>query len=120
MRRREEGRPDGRWTFVTNHFLVLFCLADDPRLRMSDVAQRVGITERAVQGIVSDLVEGGYLTRTRIGRRNRYEVREGMPMRHLEIQHRQLGDLLRVLGDGSGEDEGLAVTPGDRRPGADG
>jgi predicted ArsR family transcriptional regulator len=105
MRRREEGRSDGGWTFVTNHFVVLFCLAEDPGLRMADVAERVGITERAVQGIVADLVEAGYLTKTRMGRRNHYEIRKGMPMRHLEIQHRQLGEVLRVLG-GDGADAG--------------
>jgi hypothetical protein len=120
MRRREDGRPDGGWTFVTNHFLVLFCLAEDPGLRMSDVADRVGITERSVQGIVHDLVEAGYLVRTRVGRRNHYEVRPGMPMRHLEIQHRQLGDLLSVLGGraGSGGQAGTVDRPAAGRPAA--
>jgi DNA-binding IclR family transcriptional regulator len=97
MRRHEEGRTDGGWTFVTNHFVVLHCIAEDPGIRMSDVAARVGVTERTVQGIVGDLVEAGYLRRTRVGRRNHYEIDTQMPLRHLETQHRRLGDLLDLL-----------------------
>ena len=85
------------WTFVSNHFLVLLCIAEDNTMRLADVAQRVGVTERAVQSIVSDLVEAGYLTRARVGRRNRYEIAGEMPLRHLETQHRQLGELLELL-----------------------
>ena len=90
-------RPDGGWTFVSNHFLVLLCIAEDPGVRMIDVASRLGITERSVQGIVADLVNAGYVTRTRVGRRNQYDVDTSMPMRHLETQHRRLGDLLTLL-----------------------
>lgn len=90
-------RPDGGWTFVSNHFLVLLCVAEDPDLRMSDVAKRLGLTERAVIGIVADLADAGYLKRTKIGRRNHYEIDASLPMRHLETQHRQLGDLLAIL-----------------------
>lgn len=57
------------WTFLTNHAHVLNCIADDPESRLRDIAARVGITERAAQAIVSDLEAGGYLTRTRAGRR---------------------------------------------------
>jgi predicted transcriptional regulator len=92
-----DARPDGGWTFVSNHFLVLLCIAEDPGIRMSEVADRVGITERAVQRIVRDLVDGRYLQRTRVGRRNHYEIDTQMPLRHLETQHRRLGDLLAVL-----------------------
>jgi predicted transcriptional regulator len=91
-----EARRPG-WTFVTNHFLVLLCIAEDPGIRMIDVAARVGITERAVQGIVADLVETGYLTKTRDGRRNHYEIDAEMPLRHLETAHRHLGELLDLL-----------------------
>ena len=90
-------RSDGGWTFVSNHFLVLLCIAEDPEQRMVDVSRRLGITERAVQGIVADLVDAGYLTRTKVGRRNHYRVNASMPMRHLETEHRQLGDLLAIL-----------------------
>src|SRR4030095_13537256 len=85
------------WTFVTNHFLVLLCIAEDPGMRMADIGGRVGITERAVQRIVADLAEAGYLTRRRVGRRNRYEINGEMPLRHLETQHRRVRELLLLL-----------------------
>ena len=82
---------------MTNHLLVLMCIAENSDVRMIDVAQRLGITERAVQGIVADLVDAGYLARERVGRRNHYRINRDMPLRHLETQHRQLGDLLTLL-----------------------
>jgi hypothetical protein len=86
------------WTFFTNHGHVLVCLADDPHTRTRDVAALVGITERAVQGIITDLVEAGFVTRTREGRRNRYEVHPDLPLRHpLEAEH-TVGELLVTLG----------------------
>ena len=91
---------DSSWTFVTNHFLVLLCIAEDEDVRMSDVATRIGITERAVQGIVADLERAGYLKRTRVGRRNRYEIDKDMPLRHLQTRHRQLGELLGLIARG--------------------
>lgn len=85
------------WTFVTNHLVVLLCIAEDAGVRMSDIADRVGVTERAVQRIVADLVDAGYLTRSRVGRRNRYEVNDELPLRHLETQHRRVRELLVLL-----------------------
>jgi predicted transcriptional regulator len=82
---------------VTSHFVVLMCIAEDPNMRIADVAKRVGITERAVQGIMSDLVDAGYLARTRVGRRNHYEIDREMPLRHIETQHHRLGELLGLL-----------------------
>ncbi|HVO25394.1 MAG TPA: helix-turn-helix domain-containing protein [Candidatus Margulisiibacteriota bacterium] len=75
---------DGRapWTFLTNHAHVLLCIAQDPAVRMRDVAVRVGVTERAVQRIVAELEEGGYLKRERTGRQNRYEICSSLPLRH--------------------------------------
>ena len=70
------------WTFVSNHGHVLVALATDPDLVLREVAARVGITERAVQQIVADLEAAGYLTRERVGRRNRYTVHEQLPFRH--------------------------------------
>jgi predicted ArsR family transcriptional regulator len=64
----------GKWTFLTNHSHVLICLAQDPDSRLADIASRVGITERATLAIVRDLVEEGYVARTRVGRRNQYRV----------------------------------------------
>src|SRR5205807_1608503 len=72
------------WGFVTNHFYVLRCLARDPSLTLREVAERIGITERAVQRIVAELEEGGYLVRAREGRRNRYLIREGRPRHDLD------------------------------------
>jgi hypothetical protein len=78
------GRPSDEptWTFLTNHAHVLICLAGDPDLRLRDVADLVGITERAAQRIVADLVDAGYLERARTGRRNTYRLRLERPMRH--------------------------------------
>jgi len=71
-----------QWTFMTNHAHVLLCIASDPGVRLRDVASRVGITERAAQRIVADLCDEGYLTRVRVGRRNRYELHPELPFRH--------------------------------------
>jgi len=89
-------RPAG-WKFVTNHCLVLLCICEDPGIRMVDVAERVGITERGVQGIVGDLVNDGYLYRERLGRRNHYRINSDLPLRHVETQHSRLADLLALL-----------------------
>lgn len=70
------------WTFLTNHGHVLACLAADPDVLLRDVAAHVGITERAVQHIVADLEAAGVITRSRVGRRNRYDVRMGNQLRH--------------------------------------
>ena len=87
-----------RWTFLTNHAHVLVCISEDGDLRGRDIAERVGITERAVQAIIADLESDGYLTRTREGRRNRYEVHPDLPLRHpLESDH-TAADLLAALG----------------------
>jgi hypothetical protein len=87
-----------RWTFLTNHAHVLVCIAEEPDIRGRDIAPRVGITERAAQAIVADLVAEGYVTRTREGRRNRYEVNPDAPLRHpLEHDH-TIGELLVTLG----------------------
>jgi len=85
------------WTFLTNHGHVLVCIAQNPDVRISEIADLVGIGERAAQGIVTDLVEGGYVTRTRVGRRNHYAVEPSKPLRHpLERDH-QVGELLRAV-----------------------
>jgi DNA-binding transcriptional ArsR family regulator len=89
--------PSAGWTFLTNHAHVLFCLVDDAEVRLRDVATRVGITERAVQRIVSDLEEAGYVTRSRIGRRNRYDVHADRPLRHPIEAHRDVKALLDLV-----------------------
>jgi predicted transcriptional regulator len=85
------------WTFFTNHMQVLLCIARDPGVRLRDVAREVGITERAVQRIVADLVEGGFLERRRVGRRNEYAVHREGAMRHPAQLGRAIGDLLDLL-----------------------
>jgi predicted transcriptional regulator len=85
------------WTFLTNHTHVLLCITADPDLRLRDLATMVGITERAAQSIVSDLVDGGYLRRERIGRRNTYEVNGELPLRHTLERHHNVGELLEIL-----------------------
>ena len=90
--------PPGAWTFLTNHSHVLLCLHRDPRMRLRDVAEAVGITERAVQRIVRDLVGAGVIARQREGRRNTYHVDLEHPLRHPLETHRTVGDLLRAIG----------------------
>jgi len=85
------------WTFLTNHTHVLVCLSENPELRIRDIAEFVGITERATQRIVAELVAGGYLEKSREGRRNRYRVVTSEPLRHpLERSH-SVGELLRAV-----------------------
>ncbi len=74
--------PGTRWTFLTNHGHVLLCLARSPELRLRDVAVQVGVTERAVQRIVADLEEAGYLTRHKSGRQNAYDINVEGHLRH--------------------------------------
>jgi predicted transcriptional regulator len=85
------------WTFLTNHAQVLLCIADTPDIRLRDIAERVGITERATQRIVADLVEDGYVQSERIGRRSRYTVDREHAMRHSAQKGYQVGDLLEAL-----------------------
>jgi DNA-binding IclR family transcriptional regulator len=87
-------RPFG---FLTNHGLALLCIADDPGVRMRDIAAEVQITERAAQRIVADLVDSGYLHRQRIGRRNRYTIRPGLPVALPAQRDIDLNSLLNVL-----------------------
>jgi hypothetical protein len=91
-----EPRAPG-WTFLTNHAHVLLTLAADPDLRIRDVAVMVGITERAAQRILHDLVEAGYVERERHGRRNTYSLALDRPLRHpLEAPH-TIGELVDTL-----------------------
>ncbi len=89
-------RISSGWTFLTNHAHVLICLASDPAARVRDVAELVGITERAVQRILTDLEAEGYLERGREGRRNHYDVRTRRPLRHPLEEHRTAEDLIRL------------------------
>jgi DNA-binding MarR family transcriptional regulator len=85
------------WTFVTNHTQVLLCIARDPGVRLREVAADVGITERAVQRIVAELVEAGFVERRRVGRRNQYVVNRAAEMRHPAQVGHDIGALLDLL-----------------------
>jgi DNA-binding IclR family transcriptional regulator len=91
---RADPRP---WTFLTNHTQVLLCIAQNSDVRLRDVAQLVGITERAAQRIVADLVEAGILERGRIGRRNHYSINRDATMRHAAQAEHQIGPLIDFL-----------------------
>jgi DNA-binding IclR family transcriptional regulator len=85
---------ESRWSFLSNHALVLLCLTRNPAIRLRDVADHVGLTERAVQRIVADLESDEYLTRARTGRRNQYEVHLDLPLRHPNLCYRTVRELL--------------------------
>jgi DNA-binding MarR family transcriptional regulator len=87
------------WRFVTNHGHVLQCIAEDPTIRLRDIAINVGITERTAAHIVNDLEQAGYVTKTRDGRRNRYQVNSELPLRHSHHRHRTVRELIRFLQD---------------------
>jgi DNA-binding MarR family transcriptional regulator len=89
--------PPSAWRFVTNHTQVLLCIARDPDMRLRDVAASVGITERAAQRIVADLVEAGFVERRRVGRRNRYLVNRDREMRHPAQAGHDIGALIDLL-----------------------
>ena len=94
---------DGRssWVFLSNHGNVLLCIARDPQIRISELADSVGIGERAAQKIVADLVADGYLVRTKEGRRNRYEVNPRAHLRHPLFADLEIAPLLDALRGGA-------------------
>jgi DNA-binding IclR family transcriptional regulator len=81
------------WKFITNHAQVLLCVAHDPEIRLREIAEACGITERAAHRIVADLEEAGYISRERVGRRNRYEFHPEVAMRHPQLRHTLLRDI---------------------------
>jgi DNA-binding MarR family transcriptional regulator len=95
MSRAEEAQHS--WRFVTNHTQVLLCISENPEIRLRHIAIEVGITERAAQRIVADLVDAGYVTRSRTGRRNHYTVNRALEMRHPAQFGYEIGPLLDLL-----------------------
>ena len=91
------GQSGTTWVFLTNHARALFFIAQNPEIRIRELAAGLDVTERAAQTIVNDLVEAQYLTRTRLGRRNHYGVRTEMPLRHPLLRDVQVGELLELL-----------------------
>jgi DNA-binding HxlR family transcriptional regulator len=92
-----ETRTASTWGFLTNHAHVLLCVARDARSRARDIAEQVGITERAAQRILADLIAAGYITRTKNGRRNHYEVDPLGRLRHPVFRDLAVGPLLELL-----------------------
>jgi predicted transcriptional regulator len=90
-------RRGKRWLFMTNHAHVLVSIAREPGMRMRDIADQVGITERAVQLILRDLEHEGYVAVRRVGRRNFYEIKLSAPMRHPLHEGHVVDELLAIL-----------------------
>jgi len=109
----------GSWTLLTGHGHVLVEIARNPQARMRDISAVVGLTERTVQAIVADLEAAGYLTRGRIGRRNRYTVNPDTMFRHTAQEGLRVGpflDLLATAGDGAATGPGSAADAGSSQP----
>lgn len=104
-----ETHESKQWTFLSNHAHVLICVARQPEMRIRDIALRVGITERAASSIVADLESEGYLTRSKVGRNNRYQLHLARPLRHPIEYHYCIGDLLHALG-GTGAASGIRAS----------
>ena len=85
------------WRFLSNHTQVLLCLHHDPNARFRDIAETVGITERAAQRIVADLIESGYVESERNGRRNHYTINTNIAMRHPAQEGHEVGELLKLM-----------------------
>jgi len=104
------------WTFLTVHARVLLCVAHDPGMRLRDIAASLDITERSAFGIITDLVEAGYVVKEKNGRRNRYHIQAHLPLPEPTSQERTVGEVLALL---TGTDLAAtgepAAVPGGRR-----
>jgi DNA-binding Lrp family transcriptional regulator len=85
------------WSFLTNHAQVLLCIARDPAVRLRDIGDAVGITERAAHRIVGELADAGYISRERVGRRNRYRIQPDLPIPDRLPREQKVGDLLALI-----------------------
>jgi len=90
-----------KWSFLTNHARALVCIAHDPGVRLRDIAAALGITERSAYGIVTDLVDAGYIVKDKDGRRNRYQIQGHLPLRESVGRERIIGEVLDVLVEAS-------------------
>ena len=102
MAQPENKTPSGTWAFLTNHAHVLLCIARDPDSRARDIAEHVGITERASQRILADLIAEGYVKRAKTGRRNSYKINPRGHLRHPGLRDLSIGSLLDVLNTSDG------------------
>jgi predicted transcriptional regulator len=89
--------PAPVWTFLTKHAQVLVCIANDPGIRLRDIGDRIGITERATHRIVTDLAVAGYITRKKTGRRNNYTINTAAPLPDPLARDQNVGELLTLL-----------------------
>jgi DNA-binding MarR family transcriptional regulator len=110
MARREDER---RWSLLTPHAQVLFCIARNPDTRVREIAETVGISERGAHQIVADLVNAGYVRRARIGRRNRYAIESKTALKHAPVRHRRVGSIIALLEPEPGKADRAAKS---RRP----
>jgi len=101
---RENGAPG--WSFLTNHAQVLLCIAHDPGIRLRDIGEAVGITERAAHRIVVELAAAGYISRRRDGRRNHYTIQSHLPLPDRLAREQKIGDLLATLAGQPAETRG--------------
>ncbi|QDT72040.1 helix-turn-helix transcriptional regulator [Lacipirellula limnantheis] len=85
------------WTFLTNHAHAIILLSQEPSIILREVAVRIGITERAVQRIIAELEEAGYIEKHKVGRQNHYRILASQPLRHPIENHRTIGDLLDLI-----------------------
>jgi DNA-binding MarR family transcriptional regulator len=85
------------WTFLTNHARVLLCVAGDPGIRLRDIADSLDITERSAFGIITDLVQAGYMIKEKDGRRNRYHIQTHLPLPEAVARERTVGEILAFL-----------------------
>jgi DNA-binding IclR family transcriptional regulator len=90
-------RSEPAWAFLTNHARVLVCIAHDPAIRLRDIGERLGITERAAHRIIAELAAAGYISRQRNGRRNHYTINEHLPLPDAIAREQSIGELLTIL-----------------------
>jgi len=88
-----------RWSFLTNHARALLCIAHDPGIRLRDIADALGVTERSAYGIVTDLAGAGYVVKEKDGRRNRYQIQAHLPLGDSISRERTIGEVLSLLVD---------------------
>ncbi|MBX3211439.1 MAG: winged helix-turn-helix domain-containing protein [Labilithrix sp.] len=86
-----------RWSLLTAHAEVLFCIAQNPDTRVREIADAVGISERGAHQIVADLVDAGYVRRARIGRRNHYAIESRTALKHAPVRHRRVASIIALL-----------------------
>lgn len=91
----ERSAPD--WAFLTNHARVLICIAHDPGIRLRDIGEQLGITERAAHRIIAELAAAGYISRERNGRRNHYTINVHLPLPDAIAREQSIGELLTIL-----------------------